>query len=222
MSLLSFIPFVKSNAPDQVISEAWEDRNKILNDGVNLFCWKRPENPDIHQFLQGVLNSHPQPIQVSVNKVELPQQLENARKSWEEHQDSINGEEQFWQDIFMLVNDFLDYSTSGAGTVHLRVISDDSCRKFHTDGYPLRLFTTYLGRGTEWLPEKATNRKGLGKSNDVIVKRPALIQRMKPFEVGILKGEIPGRQRNVKGVVHRSPEIAQNEEKRITLRVDIN
>ena len=45
---------------------------------------------------------------------------------------------------------------------------------------------------------------------------------MKPFEVGILKGEIPRRQRNVKGVVHRSPEIAQNEEKRITLRVDIN
>ncbi len=222
MSLLSFIPFVKSNAPDQVISESWEDRNKILDDGVNLFCWKRPEEPVIHQYLQGVLNSHPQPIQVSVNKDELPLQLENARKIWEKHSGSINGEEQFWQDIFMLVNDFLDYSTSGAGTVHLRVISDDSCRKFHTDGYPLRLFTTYLGRGTEWLPEKATNRKGLGKSNDVIVKRHALIQRMKPFEVGILKGEIPGRQRNVKGVVHRSPEIAQNEEKRITLRVDVN
>ena len=76
--------------------------------------------------------------------------------------------------FFMLVNDFLDYSPSGAGTVHLRVISDDSCRKFHTDGYPLRLFTTYLGRGTEWLPEKATNRKGLGKSNDLIVKKSFL------------------------------------------------
>ena len=221
MSLLSFIPFLKSNAPEQVLSEDWEDRNQILDDGVNLFCWKRPENPVIHQFLQGVLNSHPQPIQVSVNKDELPEQLENARQSWGKHPDSNNGE-QFWQDIFMLVNDFLDYSTSGAGTVHLRVITDDSCRKFHTDGYPLRLFTTYLGRGTEWLPEAATNRKGLGKSNDRIVKKPAMIQRMKPFEVGILKGEVPGHHRTAKGVVHRSPGISQDGEKRITLRVDIN
>jgi len=79
MSLLSFIPFLKSNAPDQVISEAWEDRNKILDDGVNLFCWTRPKNAVIHQFLQGVVNSHPQPIQVPVSKHELVSQLEDAR-----------------------------------------------------------------------------------------------------------------------------------------------
>ena len=222
MSLLSIIPFKKSTVPGQVLSEDWEDRIKILDEGVNLFCWQRPEDPIIHRFLLSVLNRHPQPIQVSVNKHELSLQLEKARKSWDKHTDNNRGGELFWQDVFMLVNDFLDYSPSGTGTVHLRVVSDDSCRKFHTDGYPMRLFTTYYGRGTEWLPETATNRRGLGKRNDLIVKRPALIQRMKPFEVGILKGEVPGHYRTAKGVVHRSPAISQDGEKRITLRVDVN
>ena len=45
MSLLSFIPFVKSNIPEQVISEAWEDRNEILDDGVNLFVLEKTGKP---------------------------------------------------------------------------------------------------------------------------------------------------------------------------------
>ncbi len=83
------------------------------------------------------------------------------------------------------------------------------------------LFTTYLGRGTEWLPEKAVNRSALGKTNELIVKDPSLIQRMNAFDVGILKGELPKRMQRVKGVVHRSPQISEAGEKRVVLRVDI-
>ena len=105
--------------------------------------------------------------------------------------------------------------------MHLKMISDDACTKFHTDGYSLRLFTTYHGKGTEWLPEKAVNRTFLGQSNDLIVKDASRIQQMDAFEVGILKGEIPGKASSVKGIVHRSPKIAHTGEKRIILRVDI-
>lgn len=127
----------------------------------------------------------------------------------------------FWEDVTILIQDFLAFSENSSATVYLKVIDNNACTKFHTDGYSLRLFTTYHGRGTEWLPEKAVNRSALGETNDQIVKDPSKIQRMETCEVGILKGEIPNAPNRTRGIVHRSPEIVQTGEKRIILRIDI-
>ena len=94
-----------------------------------------------------------------------------------------------------------------SGTIHLKVIDDNACSKFHTDQYKLRLFTTYYGKGTEWLPEKATNREALGKTNELIVKDATKIQELTTYDVGVLKGTIPGIINSSKGIVHRSPQI---------------
>lgn len=84
-----------------------------------------------------------------------------------------------------------------------------------------RLFTTYIGPGTEWLPEEAVNRKALGTTNEKIVMDKSKIQRIQTGHLAILKGELPNHNESVKGIVHRSPEIKNSGGKRIILRIDI-
>lgn len=216
---LAPISMFKAKQPRQETSANWDDRKVILKDQVNLFCWRRSPDPVIERYLSSVLEKCPKPIKLDVNHQCLSQQLHKARKLWDVNM-AIEGEV-FWEDVCLIVNDFLDFSNTKSGTLHLKIVENNACKKFHTDGYSLRLFTTYHGRGTEWLTEKGTNRRGLGKTNQLIVKDPSQIRRMKAFEVGILKGEAAGSRSGQKGIVHRSPEIEQDGKKRIILRVDI-
>ncbi|WP_462251330.1 DUF1826 domain-containing protein [Ekhidna sp.] len=218
MNLFSF-PFIRARYPKQVVSSSWEDRNVINDDDVNLYCWRRPVDMAISSYLGRLLESEIKPIQFNYNLLELDDCIERVRSEWADP--NINALELFWEDVRRLASDFLSLSGCKSGTIHLKMIDNNSCAKFHTDGYTLRLFTTYYGMGTEWLPEKATNRRGLGKTNDLIVKDPEKIQRMEPFEVGILKGEIPNKFQKIPGIVHRSPEIKSVAGKRIILRIDV-
>ena len=221
MSPLSTIPFLrsKSKVPRQVISTSWDESKQILEEDVNLFCWKRSINDIIRKFLPEVLEKHPKPIKVSVNQDDLHYQLESAKIIWEDAE--ISDCPAFWRDLSKLVYDFLAFSETKSGVVHLRVVENDACTKFHIDGYRLRLFTTYFGKGTEWLPEEAVNRQALGTENKKIVKDKLKIQRTETGHVNILKGELANQAQFVKGIVHRSPRITHVGEKRIILRVDI-
>ena len=219
MNLLSTLPFFANRSiPKQVVSESWKDRDAILSANVNLFCWKRPVNPEINAFLQGLLSGPALKIQQSISLPSLEQDLRLFLRNL----GSYHGDDgPLIEDIRKLALDFLAFSKEGRGTLHLRLVDHNACTKFHLDGYHLRLFTTYCGIGTEWLPEHAVDRSGLGKSNHDIVKNPDEIVQMEAFEVGILKGEIPNKANKTKGIVHRSPAIADTGIKRIILRIDI-
>ena len=221
MNLLSALPYVTKRLrnPRQVVSDDWSDRKVIRNTDTNLFCWKRPENPVVTEYLGELIKKKLEPISLFASQEDLKESISEFRTIWDQ-KGSPDGD-LFWEDIYLLSNDFLSLSETKSGTIVLKVISNDACTKFHTDGYSLRLFTTYFGRGTEWLPEKATNRRGLGKSNELIVKDASQVQQMDTFEVGILKGELPNMPNPTYGIVHRSPEISKLGEKRIILRVDI-
>lgn len=221
MNLLVPIPFLKSktNRPRQVISNSWQDRKRILSKDVNLFCWERSLDQQMKDYLKPGFDAFSEPIVFTTTLHDLPAQLLKARATWDHSH--TEGADAFWMDVYRLVCDFLSLSESRYCTLHLRSVDDNGCTKFHTDGYSLRLFTTYHGPGTEWLPEDAVNRKALGTSNKRIVTSPGRVQRMGTGHVGILKGELPGRPPAAMGIVHRSPAISHTGEKRIILRVDI-
>lgn len=221
MNLSYNIPLLKKKRqyPKQVRSAAWEDRSAIVMPEVNLFCWERPEEVAISRYLEHVLSRAPEPVRCTVQANDLKKGLQRARTAWDSAS-TVDGD-LFWQDVFVLTQGFLSTSKTDTATLHLKVIRDDACSKFHIDGYRLRLFTTYYGKGTEWLPEAAVNRSGLGKSNAMIVKDASQVQRMGTFHVGILKGEVPIAPAAVRGIVHRSPGIAATGESRIILRIDI-
>lgn len=219
MNLLKTLPFISSQipAPLQLISTSWSERSRVLEKGVNLYCWKREVNYGISEYLEQCLQHELPNISFFTQEEDLASKLRENRASWDHHH-GVSGD-LFWEDVYHLTKDFLGLSSNKSGTLFLKVIDNNACTKFHTDGDSLRMFVTYYGKGTEWLPEKAVNRKGLGKRNQLIVKDPEQIQHLKTFDVGILKGQVPGS--NAKGIVHRSPEIKSAGEKRIILRVDI-
>lgn len=220
MSLLTASFFKRAvQEPRQVISEDWSVRSSIIARDVNLFCWKRSVRYEIYRYLKELIDRDLKSIRFYTNTTGLEQRISEVRSVWDE--ETNENSDAFWKDVTMLVDDFLRFSEDGAGTVHLKQVKDNACTKFHVDGYSLRLFTTYFGKGTEWLAEKAVNRRGLGKTNEVIVKDNRFIQRMNPFDVGILKGEIPYQRNKTKGIIHRSPEIENDGERRIILRIDL-
>ncbi|GAB3451483.1 hypothetical protein GCM10027396_27760 [Insolitispirillum peregrinum] len=98
---------------------------------------------------------------------------------------------------------------SGANAVKVRLdrITNNACRLFHPDNVSLRLVCTYRGPATQWLPKEACDRSGIGSgNNDAIVRDWSRVQSLRPFWVGVMKGERwPGHQGG--GLLHRSPPL---------------
>lgn len=110
----------------------------------------------------------------------------------------------------------------GIANVHIRLerLANDACSLFHVDNVPARLITTYIGPATEYLPETATNRAGLGKGrNDRICRDTRAIRRVPAGAVGLFKGA-----RSAGGpaaaAVHRSPPIEAAGAMRYLLVID--
>ena len=92
-------------------------------------------------------------------------------------------------------------------------VVDDQCRKLHVDWVVLRLLSTYVGPGTEWLPDHAVAREHVGASsccpadaNRAIMRDSQALRRALAGEVLLMKGEAWPNNAG-RGVVHRSPPI---------------
>lgn len=107
---------------------------------------------------------------------------------------------------------------SPALRVRIERCEDDSCRLFHVDRTALRLICTYLGPGTQWLPEGAFVRGALGCGCNNHVRDWTVLQQLAPGQVAVMKGE--GYRGNAgRGLVHRSPP-ASPRHPRVVLVVD--
>lgn len=129
------------------------------------------------------------------------------------------------RDIQLLADMFL--TLFGLERIGLRLtpLKGSMCPKFHVDRVPCRLITTYVGRGTEWLPHHEVDRSKLGAgSNGMsdsvsgIISGEDCIQTLASGEVALLKGEMWEGNEGA-GVVHRSPLVAP--EDRLLLTFDV-
>jgi hypothetical protein len=117
------------------------------------------------------------------------------------------------EDMGSLVMHFSSISGSRSVDVRLDVIADDGCSKFHRDFVDLRLLTTYLGPGTQWIdPENAAD--ALARQNDY----EGPIHELPSGTIAIFKGS---REMPCKGLVHRSPPIAGSGQKRLLLCLNV-
>ncbi|TVP53334.1 MAG: DUF1826 domain-containing protein [Halomonas sp.] len=112
------------------------------------------------------------------------------------------------------------FNTETVG-IRLRLLNAAMCPRFHCDNLPVRLVSTYMGPGSEWLPEYAINREGLGAphpNRPEIVRDEAAIQSMAAGDIALIKGSgWIGNEHH--GLVHRSPALAEGE-KRLLLTID--
>jgi hypothetical protein len=87
--------------------------------------------------------------------------------------------------------------------IRLETVTTDACSLFHVDRVRLRLLTTYVGQGTDWL--------------DVTAAPDARIRHLPEGAVALLKGSLwPGSP----GCPHRSPPIAGTGQHRLLLSID--
>ena len=92
--------------------------------------------------------------------------------------------------------------------------TERGCSRYHIDNVPMRLLVTYMGQGTEWLPNEIANRVAFeeGLPNEKIVKDSSKIKSIKTFNVAIFRG-------GAKGLLHRTPDSALKNPS-ILLRLD--
>ncbi len=102
-------------------------------------------------------------------------------------------------DMAYLVSLFVHATGSPDVEVRLECVSDDACRKFHTDSTLARLVTTYVGPGTVWVPPEHAE-EALRLQQDYA----GPLYEMPRFAVGVFGGG----QAAGGGLVHRSPRIA--------------
>lgn len=88
--------------------------------------------------------------------------------------------------------------------VRIERVDSDGCRLFHVDQVVLRMICTWHGAGSEWLPEHAFDRAGLGCGCNDHVRDMGAIRRIPTGAVAVMKGDrFPGEAG--RGLVHRSP-----------------
>ncbi|ONM44363.1 hypothetical protein BXT89_08075 [Halopseudomonas pachastrellae] len=105
--------------------------------------------------------------------------------------------------------------------IRMRLLAGAMCPRFHCDNLPVRLVTTYSGPGSEWLPEQALERAGLGNpepGKPEVVRDAGAIRRLTEGDVCLLKGSgwVGNEER---GIVHRSPAVAAGQQ-RLLLTID--
>jgi hypothetical protein len=127
------------------------------------------------------------------------------------------------QDLRSLVQRFGFLTGIRPIKISFGAVTGDQCRKFHADYQRLRLITTYLGPGTEWLPEHAVRRHALieppacpATANQLIVRDPSLVRRAHAGDVLLLRGH-DGVVGAALAAVHRSPPIEQSRKVRVVL-----
>lgn len=124
-------------------------------------------------------------------------------------------------DMARLVDHFERVTGSSHHQLMLKTVDTDMCRRFHTDINDLRMLCTYHGPGTLWLTNDNINAKALESRCEqaAIARDEALIRQASAGAVLLLKGALyPGE--NSRAVVHRSPGVEHNGQKRLLLRID--
>lgn len=103
------------------------------------------------------------------------------------------------------------YGSSDAG---FWLGSKRGCRRYHVDRVKLRVLVTYAGKGTEYLPDEAADRRAFetGEPNEKILKDPAAVRFIDAWDVAVFRG-------GAKGVLHRTPDAAL-EGSSILMRLD--
>jgi Protein of unknown function (DUF1826) len=130
------------------------------------------------------------------------------------------------RDTHALLQLMFDVSDGRAVTLEFGIVRSDQCRKFHVDYLRYRLITTYVGPGTEWVPNACVDRGVLleppedsDQANAHIVKDQAAIQRAAPGDVLLMKG---ARHTHALGLVHRSPPVEHLGVRRVVLVLSVH
>lgn len=194
----------------QVFGETPQVLTEVLQDGVNLAVWRRRLPVHLEDFAELVI-SLGQPLSdqrvVDVDEQQVPILPNLLREAAD-----LQGYEAFVADVTWLLAAYTCLVGARRVGLRLRVLDGPMCPRFHVDNVPLRLLTTYVGPGSEWLQEPDSPRGELHTAQPPVDK----IQHLHVADVAVLKGE-KWQGNEGAGLVHRSPSVQQG---RLLLSLD--
>lgn len=182
----------------------------IVQEGVNLAVWQRRLPAQVEDFARlavslGQSLADQRVLEVSEHEPALiPDLLEETA--------DLHGYESFVADVRWLVSAYTCLLGARRVGLRLRVLQGAMCPRFHVDNVPVRLLTTYVGPGSEWLEEGAIQRAGLHLAEAPVDN----IRSLQPGDVALLKGE-KWLGNEGAGLVHRSP---ASHDRRLLLSLD--
>jgi hypothetical protein len=138
----------------------------------------------------------------------------------------LPGRELLATDIGTLNQIYCDLLGCPAAGVRLEVVAGAMCPRFHVDRVGVRMLCTYRGPGTEWLDDRDADRRLLGRraegasdESSGLMLDPKVVQVVPTFAIALLKGSL--WQGNAgRGIIHRSPAVADMESPRVLLAID--
>lgn len=194
------------------LSHDHEVFTEFFSSDVNVCAWQRELSVSINEYAL-LLSQQPTKIIRALEPAELMSVLSPLLP---ESKDKCA----FIEDLHLL-SEMMTYLFD-CSSVGLRLISlsQSMCPNFHTDKISGRLICTYLGKGTEWLPnETLSDISPLEQSfrQDALEQQHSIIKAQQG-DVLLLKGDAwPDNEG--KGAVHRSPS-SLSQERRLLLTLD--
>lgn len=194
--------------------------SEIYQEEVNIAIWQRKLSSKIMLASNNILQTYPfLEISEVINPKDVIEMLDSKIGT---SKDNIY----LSSDISDLVNIFCDLFKLDCVGFRLKILDHAMCPRFHVDRVPCRLITTYHGIATEWLPHCKVDRSKLGvASHGKIDEETGIFKTHKDIEqldvghVGLLKGESWEKNEGA-GLVHRSPKVEDNEQRRLMLTLD--
>ncbi|PKM31703.1 MAG: DUF1826 domain-containing protein [Gammaproteobacteria bacterium HGW-Gammaproteobacteria-11] len=210
-------PATRFADPLHVIGPELDSLLGVLRDDVNLAVWERSLSASVRHFLQAFMargidltEACSLEVQDEAVALQLPTLTNLAA--------DIPGYSDFMADLKHLISLFsclVDARTVG---VRLRTLEQAMCPRWHVDKVPVRLVSSYVGPGCEWLPEQDVVRQALGSPAVDKTMANARAEKIAEGHVALLKGERwQGNQG--RGLVHRSPAL-QTGQRRLLLTLD--
>ncbi|MFJ4158007.1 DUF1826 domain-containing protein [Pseudomonas sp. NPDC089752] len=194
----------------QVHADSPQVLTDIFQDGVNMAVWQRRLPAQVEDFA-ALLVGLGEPLEdlrvLDVNEHETPSLSQLLAEAAD-----LQGYESFVADVRWLVSAFTCLLGARRVGLRLRVLQGAMCPRFHVDNVPLRLLTSYVGPGSEWLEEGAIERRGLHLAPAPVDN----IRRLQSGDVAVLKGE-KWLGNEGAGLIHRSP---PGQERRLLLSLD--
>lgn len=186
--------------------------SQIHEPEVEVVLWLREVSPLLASFLDNIdISSEPR-NNFHLQQGKLHKQLHEHLQSFEVNNPDVY---QAWlNDMAYLVDVYQEVVSNPSPRVRLDFLHNNACKRFHRDNMTIRLITTYIGPGTEWLLGEhlkvGPERTDIFKVQDV--------QHVPRFTVGLFKGlKYPG---NLPKVFHRSPPISGSNQHRFVLCLD--
>ena len=195
----------------------------IYDQNTNIVIWQR----DLEQALTNAVNTlistnAIKPLELAVSPDDAFDKLVTALKPNDNNRDETDA---LCKDITLLVEMFCCLFDLKRAGLRLKILDKPMCPRFHVDKIPCRLVTTYQGIATQWLNHSDVDRSKLGTGNlgkpdeeSGLFKSLNNINQLNQGDVALLKGEYWDENEGA-GLVHRSPPVAENEQ-RLLLTLD--